>query len=264
MYDNDDLDLRLWSVLVSDDTLLNLADKNKERAGRPRTPSTTFRKGARFELSSLSSKIIGEGLTFRGITRLLINGASQISDVGVKAIALSCGGTLLELDIGKCPQVTDYGLRSLATTCRSLRLLNVEKDVLVKGPGLAAIAETCPELRYLNLAGLKALQPWVFQRIATGCGLLQTLNAFRCVKIDDEVLKALTFRCRDLRDLNLGHCKQISDVGILSLSNHCTNLEKLNLLRNELPFKVCAGGSICSVASVLVCRPPPLRVSCVH
>ena len=238
LYDNDDLDLRLWSVLVSDETLFNLADKNSKRSGRPRTPSAVFNRGSRFNLGTLSTKIIGDGLTFKGVRKLLINGASQITDIGLRAVAVSCGSTLTELDVGRCPNVTDFGLRAIATTTTGLRRLIVERDVLIKGPGLAAIAEVSPNMTELNLSGVKHLESWVFHRIATGCPKLQLLNAYRCVKIDDVVLKAITHRCTDLRELDLGHCKQVSDVGILTLSNNCTNLEKLSVMRNELPFKV--------------------------
>lgn len=208
MYNMDDLELKLWSVIIDDIAMYKLATKNAERIGSMRSSSTSFSTAKRFSLSTLTTGIAGGGYEFRGVRKLVINGANRVTDIGLKVMAESCT-TLQELDIGNCPRVTDYGLRAVAVHCPGLRKLVVDNDRKIQGPGLAAIGETCFRLEELSMAGLSHMQNWVLERISAGAPRLKTLNVNKVRKVDDTLLKALTWKCRELVNLDLGYCKQV-------------------------------------------------------
>jgi F-box/leucine-rich repeat protein 2/20 len=55
------------------------------------------------------------------------------------------------LDIGDCYEITDAGIRALASGCTQLQSLNIGDCYEITDEGIRAVASGCPQLRSLDI-----------------------------------------------------------------------------------------------------------------
>jgi hypothetical protein len=98
-----------------------------------------------------------------GLEELCLHGATQIGDVGLKAIGEHCASTLRVLDLGGSVRVSDVGLRLVGMRSFRLMELNLSGCVGVDGVGIASFGEAACNLVVLNLSCCHRLSSWAFQ-----------------------------------------------------------------------------------------------------
>ncbi|CAG8496337.1 3365_t:CDS:2 [Ambispora leptoticha] len=84
------------------------------------------------------------------LTFLDINYCAQLHDSTLKHIARTLGPHLTNLNVSQCPKFTDDGFMALATECSALTTLNFSYTDITD-LALSQIATTCPTIRWLNL-----------------------------------------------------------------------------------------------------------------
>jgi len=84
------------------------------------------------------------------LTALDINFCTQLSDLTLQHIATKLGTRLTNLNVSQCPRFTDVGFMALATKCTALTTLNFSYTEITD-LALSQIASTCPTIRWLNL-----------------------------------------------------------------------------------------------------------------
>ncbi|KAG9301767.1 hypothetical protein G9A89_003314 [Geosiphon pyriformis] len=84
------------------------------------------------------------------LTGLDINFCTQLQDTTLQYIATTLGPRLTNLNVSQCPKFTDVGFMALATKCTGLTTLNFSYTDITD-LALSQIASTCPTIRWLNL-----------------------------------------------------------------------------------------------------------------
>jgi hypothetical protein len=233
------VDLRRWSVIVSDRTLRRIAAHNhrisrtshkarKLQALLPgqRRDSFLLRQHEGDELSSSYSDARSQTTE-----ALLLTGADSITDAGLAAIALAVP-KLQELAIAGAVRITDAALRVLGEYCPHLQRLDVSALSGVRGAGLAALVDHCgASLTHLGLANCPQLGDWVLRRCLYAAPSLAYLNLSHCPQVSDALIETLAAQCPLLRKLELNGCLQVSDRGVVRIARHSPRLEHIALDR---------------------------------
>ena len=225
VYESEDLDLKVWSVLIDDKCLRKLAAVNEKKCREgvavKAAPGSELdrvaQKGGAGGLGSLmlgvsKAQMMGERLTWDGFKTLRIPGAGKVTDGGLVPLSAQCTA-LKALDISRCYGVSDVGVRAVARNCGRLEELQMAGCRRVANAGLVTVGQCCKRLRVLNLSRCDRIEPWLFHKLGEGCPLLEVLNLSRHPKLTDDTLKVFAHHCRNLREVDLAHCKQISDIG---------------------------------------------------
>ncbi|KAL8011920.1 putative IQ motif, EF-hand binding, B-box-type zinc finger, leucine-rich repeat domain superfamily [Plasmopara halstedii] len=229
------VDLRRWSVIVSDQTLRRLAAHNTRITKiKQKDASIVGQSQQRFPLGeeavqnlSLSCLNVEDQPT----EILLLSGSDAITDVGLAVIAAAVP-KLKHLDIGGAGRVTDTSLRLLGEYCPNLERLNLSDLYRVRGAGLAALVDRCgASLSHLSLAGCWHLEHWVLCRCFYAAPRLTHLDLSYCSQVGDEIIKTLARQCPLLRKLELSGCLKISDQGVVWIAQSCRQLEYIALDR---------------------------------
>ncbi|KAF1793117.1 Leucine-rich repeat domain, L domain-like [Phytophthora cactorum] len=206
------VDLRRWSVIVSDQTLRRIAAHNH------RITSTSLK----------AQKLHG---LLADNESLLLTGADAITDAGLAAIALAVPN-LKELAIAGAVRVTDASLRVLSEYCLHLERLDLSALSNVRGAGLAALVDRCgASLTHLSLADCPQLGDWVLRRCFYAAPRLTHLNLSRCPQVNDVLIETLVAQCPHLRKLELRGCLMISDRAIVRIARSSPLLEYIALDR---------------------------------
>ncbi|KAG3012972.1 hypothetical protein PC120_g13554 [Phytophthora cactorum] len=233
------VDLRRWSVIVSDQTLRRIAAHNH------RITSTSLKAqklqgllaGSR-QRSFLLTKQEAEELSLsysdarnQTTESLLLTGTDAITDAGLAAIALAVPN-LKELAIAGAVRVTDASLRVLSEYCLHLERLDLSALSNVRGAGLAALVDRCgASLTHLSLADCPQLGDWVLRRCFYAAPRLTHLNLSRCPQVNDVLIETLVAQCPYLRKLKLRGCLMISDRAIVRIARSSPLLEYIALDR---------------------------------
>ncbi|KAG1685520.1 hypothetical protein DVH05_008297 [Phytophthora capsici] len=232
------VDLRRWSVIVSDQTLRRLAAHN-HRIIRSRNQAQKLHglfAGSR-QRSFLLTKEEAEELSSYSNARhqttetLLLTGADAITDAGLAAVALAVP-SLKELSIAGAVRVTDAALRVLGEYCSHLEGLDLSALSGVRGAGLAALVDHCgASLTRLGLADCPQLGDWVLRRCFFASPKLTHLNLSRCSQFGDALAETLAAQCPNLQRLELSGCLGISDRGVVRIARNSPHLEHITLDR---------------------------------
>nr|KAE8935046.1 hypothetical protein PF009_g14993 [Phytophthora fragariae] len=233
------VDLRRWSVIVSDRTLRRIAAHNHRisSANRKAQKLQGLLAGQRQssfllrteEVEALSSSYLDA--RNQPTESLLLTGAETITDAGVASIALAVP-KLKELTIAGAVRVTDASLRVVGEYCPSLERLDFSALSGMRGAGLAALVDHCgASLTHLSLADCPQLGDWVLRRCLYACPKLTHLNLSRCPQVGDALIETLAAQCPLLRKLELSGCLQVSDRGVVRIARSSPNLEYVALDR---------------------------------
>lgn len=181
------------------------------------------------------------------IENLQLAGCSQISDVGLWAIARHLV-KLIVLNCTGCSQVTTVGIRSLSLRCSDLIELDLSYCYLLDDVSMTVLAGGSWKLQKLSLRGCAKISDNGLSRISQGLGgTLLSLNLDGCPSIGefgDRGLKEIGTHCRVLKELSISNAKRIEDSGLIVLATGCNQLEILTLagLENitKKSLKACA------------------------
>ena len=188
------VDLSVWSVMVEDETLIRLAEKNDERLFKLQERKVHAQQ-SQLSFDDLMSTLMGGPEEFPGTHTLILRNATAITDFGLKCISDTASSTLKSLDLSNCNGVTDKGLRAIALNCHGLECLKVANMRSLDGAGLASIADACPGLKELDLSGCSQLKEWTLQRLAERCPNLEKIDMSGCYKLTDTGLKSIAHHC---------------------------------------------------------------------
>lgn len=182
------VDLRRWSVIVSDRTLRRIAAHNHRitRSNRKAQKLQGLLPGQRESSFLLRKEEVEElscsYLDARNQTTecLLLTGAETITDAGLASIALAVPN-LKELAIAGAVRITDAALRVVGESCPNLERLDVSALCGMRGAGLAALVDHCgASLTHLSLTDCPQLGDWVLRRCLYASPKLTHLNLSRC------------------------------------------------------------------------------------
>ena len=194
-----------------------------------------------------------------GLLELSLSGATDVGDVGLKALGEHCAPTLRLLSLSGASKVSDVGLRCVGLRAYAMTSLDLSGCSGVDGVGLAVFGEASPNLVKLNLSGCRQVMPWAFQRLVCGCHLLEDVDLSRCDKLGDVDVGVMATNCGKIKRLNLRDAKQLSDLALVSVAKRCSALEYLDTSRTELPWKVTDVGLLglaesCPLLHTLLCQ----------
>jgi hypothetical protein len=223
------VDLRMWSLLVSDRTMTKLVNTRDLAVVSEFNPNgSTVKEMIRNILHTTPWD--GE------IRRLYLSGAHKLTDFGLHTVKVMCS-KLVDLDLSRCVAITDVGVRDLVLHTPLLESLNLSGCGQLEGGCLVAVAEGCPNLRSLNMSRCTQLQPWAFHKLFSCCHAVENLDVSSTEFTNEEML-ALAKNVTTLVSLNVTDCPQISDSGFDVLAKRSPNLETLVIVRNALAFRV--------------------------
>ncbi|RLN98776.1 hypothetical protein BBJ28_00002976 [Nothophytophthora sp. Chile5] len=230
------VDLRRWSVLVSDRTLQRLAAHNRRLASSSQQAQRLQRlfpgqSHSSYALQRQEADEAPADTRMQPTEALLLTGADTITDAGVAAIALEMP-ELKELALAGAKRVTDAALRVLSERCPRLERLDASALPGMRGAGLAALVDRCgPTLTRLAFADCPQLDEWVLRRCFYASPKLTHLDLARCPQVNDALLETLAAQCPLLRVLVLSSCLRISDRGVVRVAQRCPHLERVALDR---------------------------------
>eukprot|EP00937_MAST-01D_sp_MAST-1D-sp2_P007214 g7214.t1 len=235
LYDTSELDLSTWSIIVTDNSMRQIAETSERRSKADnQVQRLTDSQGNLLSAVTVSSAASGRPTS--GLRKLLLPKASSVTDMGFQQLA-RCPA-LQELDASNVRRVTDAGLRAVAMACTQLVQLDLSHMVRATGTGLASVGECCPHIRKLTLAHCPNIQEWVLLRLFNGCAVLEELDLSYCTTVGDSALKAIGANCSSLQRLQLRNCRQVSDAGLLPVCQACPGMYYLDLAVEDLPFRL--------------------------
>ncbi|KAI9993689.1 hypothetical protein PInf_015986 [Phytophthora infestans] len=236
------VDLRRWSVIVSDQTLCRIAAHN-HRITRTNLKAQKLQgllAGSR-QRSFLFTKEEAEKLSVsysdarnQTTKSLLLTGADAITDAGLAAIALALPN-LQEFAIAGAVRITDAALRVVSEYCTHLERLDLSTLSNVRGAGnrdfglegLRAIASKCSELRDLNLSGCFQLQERALVAIGASCCELRKLSLQACYDVTLVAVTAVLRGCQKLTKLDLSGVRRCDDRMLRAVAKYGSSITQL-------------------------------------
>ncbi|CAM9789029.1 unnamed protein product [Ascophyllum nodosum] len=166
-----------------------------------------------------------------------INMASchQLTNLGVRALAKYCKGTLTSVDLSDCRGMNDEAVAYLGgafgfgSCCALLQSLSLADCKRISDAALSALAMGCRRLRYLNLSGCEKISTRGVNNIARGCSKMAVLNLHHCGRVHDGSLVSLSKHCPGLMSLNVALAGRLTDSGVAALGRGCPSLQALNI-----------------------------------
>ncbi|XP_041024898.1 BTB/POZ domain-containing protein FBL11 isoform X4 [Juglans microcarpa x Juglans regia] len=181
------------------------------------------------------------GLSLPNITKLTLEGRSDICDLDLQYISKFCS-SLHELNIQGCISVTDVGISNLLCKCFSLEMLDVS-NTMVSGAALAQIVHGNPGLKHLRARGCRNI---LQQETNTSVGEFSSLYTCKELYLElgkkcklEEVALGWGFSCfsvealqpaiKSLRSITVGLGGSLGEDVLQQLSATCPMLESLIL-----------------------------------
>ena len=178
-------------------------------------------------------------LTHRGIfnlvkknpvEQLMLAGCTGISDKAMRFIGKYCTN-LIELDITRCPFVTDIGINYLVDVCgNTLTSINLYANSHLSTSAYQALC-FMTNLKRIDLCGHSNLRSKDLIAILSSCEGLEYLNLSWCVNLDDEFIEYVIRenRLRNVRFLSVFGIRELGQVHelvkYLSENTHITELD---------------------------------------
>ncbi|XP_051127077.1 F-box protein SKIP2-like [Andrographis paniculata] len=167
-------------------------------------------------------------LRCHNLTRLKLRGCREITDVGMYSLATNCK-SLRKFSCGSC-MFGAKGMNALLNNCSSLEELSVKRLRGINdgfaaepiGPGTASSS-----LKSITLKELYNGQ--CFGPLIIGSKDLKTLKILRCLGDWDRLLETVTKGKNCLTEIHLERL-QVSDLGLIAISK-CLNLEVFHLVK---------------------------------
>lgn len=161
--------------------------------------------------------------------------------------------SLQELDLSKCPWLTNDQLKKMIVICPNVVRLSLNSNVQLTYQGWGGL-KNLKQLKGLDIARCHQVHDADFLLILNACAQITEIGLEECTGIGENgffelarLLTRLSFlnvsrthitdaqlieivtRCRHLRILNLTRCKGITDKGILQVIKQAGALQSINL-----------------------------------
>jgi F-box/leucine-rich repeat protein 2/20 len=149
----------------------------------------------------------------RHLSVFSVCGSVGITDTGIRHVARNCAENLQDLDISKCPALTDISLVALGRICPQLCALDVTHCVNVSAEGIGSIVRNCGKLTALSCASCRCVTDNVLLQIGQHCRALRELDLSGCPLITDVGVSAMAEQCSQLVSIDLHNCRRISSAG---------------------------------------------------
>eukprot|EP01039_Chlorochromonas_danica_P000703 gene703-762_t len=166
------------------------------------------------------------------INSLNLSNCSQVTDVGLWALAKHCPG-ITKLILYGCGKISHVGIRSISLKCNHLVELDLSHCALIDDMALTVLAGGSWKIHRLSLQYCHPITDTGVARIAIGMNShLQYLNLTGCPNIGefgDRALKELGLNCPNLEELYLDDTKRVEDTGCITLAQGCHFLRILHL-----------------------------------
>ncbi|EPE10248.1 f-box domain-containing protein [Ophiostoma piceae UAMH 11346] len=182
------------------------------------------------------------------LERLVLSGCKELND---QTLAIMMHGVNPPRDI-----LT----RKPLTPPRALRYLDLSRCTQITDHGLKTVGQCAPYLEGLILSGLKLLTDEGLEPILTSATNLAVLEIEDLPRLTNDLLiehisKAPCAETR-LRHLSLGFCEKISDEGVLPVLQTCKNLTSIQLDNTSITNQ-----TLIEAASIVRLRQPALSGS---
>lgn len=163
------------------------------------------------EIPSLSRLINLQRIDFQGGWAAY---QSRITDAGLAELAKLNLPNLEEMDLGKCPAITDAGLEQIGKI-PTLTFLIIDENPNITHDGLLHLKEL-KNLAFLRLWACRNITDRAVDSISSITSLRE-LGLEQCSQITDAALPKLA-ELKNLRRLSLNGCDQLTDEGIQHLA----------------------------------------------
>ncbi|KAK1287711.1 F-box/LRR-repeat protein 12 [Acorus calamus] len=171
---------------------------------------------------------------------------SNVTDVGIKALAKSCPG-LESVNLSLCTLISDAGIGALSRGCPGIRAMVLSSCPGVTGTGfhgcsssLVFVQANCSSLTPEGILGVASgggLEPaWVGSDGLEGLGgglarNLRFLNLHMCMFIGDQSVSAISRGCPNLEEWKLAACHEVRAPVWVAIGSNCMNLKVLHVNR---------------------------------
>jgi len=224
------IDLRLWSNVVNDESLLLLMEAN------PYCVSLDLRG-----CCEVTDAGIGQvACVCSGLEILKIAGCCNISDVGVERVLEVCGESIVELDCSRYYHVESFNCRDCdkqfssydapisSSLGSSEKPFSSSGSLVLDKASYRAVARYCPNIRIVNFShqGIDSS----LDRIVKMCPNISSIDLTGCYQIGNYCMKSIGERCSSsLGYLSLEGCSVIDDEGLCGAIEKSHHLKQLNL-----------------------------------
>lgn len=173
--------------------------------------------------------LIAMAKRFRSFNMLDVEGANDLSDVGVTSFVKGQSLPLERVNLSFCTKLTDESVKAVAEGCPGLRELSLRQCYQVTDHGIEALARGCRGLRTLQLEHCSTISDYAIVTVARQCRQLEYLGLEHCSHITDASAIALGTHCPNLFVIRLDVCYNITRAGIEALAAGCPLLAEMNL-----------------------------------
>ena len=111
-------------------------------------------------------------------------GFDDLNDAALIHLSKHFCSSVIDLDLSASCDITDQGLRSLATKCRHLQSLALS-NTFITDKGVHYLADNCPRLRRLDVSGCQNITEVGLAELVGKCPELETLTACGCTGVCD-------------------------------------------------------------------------------
>lgn len=152
-----------------------------------------------------------------------------ISDNLIVQVALHLKGSLKQVCLSSCPDLTDEAVVALASYCSSIEVLNLSGCCKITDKSIANVADL-PHLRNLDVSNCLSLSSLAFKYVASKCVHLAYLNVASCDFQNSFIGHLNGFGSSWLRSLNLSGLRIQPEAWCRAVSRMSLNyLEEINL-----------------------------------
>ncbi|CAH0368576.1 unnamed protein product [Pelagomonas calceolata] len=244
----DRLDLRVWSLLVSnktcatienyvtereskfvEDAMAQLAEEQRQ-ADLPRKKAKKASDDKRGVSASMAATTDARWLARQeayALQRAKVEADARAgalershSEVGLKAVRM-----------GGASKLGDIGLSRIAKCAPRLEVLDISGAIDIHDVGLREVALHCVHLRYLDLSGCSSLTGPGLAAIGERCNQLKHVSLRGCSRaVNGWALAALSKGSGEaIEYLDMSHCQLLSDHDLMTVGKDCTSLTYLDV-----------------------------------
>lgn len=214
-----------------------------EVSSHPRIIEQSY--AAALPLSQTSTRF--HSLFHQQLTDLELWQSGRIDDNGLVAIARSANVNINRLILRKCSNISVIGLHALALYCTNLRTLDLSYMDLSDIEFSVVINGASTSLRSLLIRGCKKLTDQSLQLIGNRCHQLEALDICALPLISDDGIHHLAKSLNDrLTMIVCSECPNLTDKSLESFGQWCPNIEvftcrSLPLITNAGLDSLCKG-----------------------
>jgi len=152
----------------------------------------------------------------------------QKVDDEVLARVTNLGSNASVLDVSECRNITEEGLIQALRQCQCLMELNVVRCPAVTDKCLSVIGESCKNIKILDISLCNVTDCGV-KELCESCTKLERLTMDQCRSLTSDSLLFVAQCCPKLRCISVEYDNRVEDKGVLELVQRCPLLEKLHL-----------------------------------